>query len=99
VLATHAVNPKLYRVLHEQVSHSEEMRRSDDARMEKTLRSFLAQRRDQLQSKNLDLTVFIIGRTIKTLIHGAMLDRPELFKTGEFEQELMTMLSSYLLKR
>jgi AcrR family transcriptional regulator len=99
VLAAHAVNPKLYHVLHEQVPHSEEMRRSDDAKMEKPLRSFLAQRCDQLQPKNLDLTVFIIGRTIKTLIHGAMLDRPELLKTDEFEQELMTMLSSYLIKR
>ncbi len=99
VLSSHAVNPKLHSVLHEQVPHSEQMRRSDDAKMEKTLRLFLAQRRDQLQPENLDLTVFLIGRTLKALIHGAMVDRPELLKTEEFEQELMTMLSSYLIKR
>ena len=97
-LAAHAVNPKLHRVLHEQIPRSEEMRQLDDAKMEKMLRSFLAQRCDQLQPKNLDLTVFIIGRTIKALIHGAILDRPELLNNGELEQEIMTMLSSYLVK-
>jgi AcrR family transcriptional regulator len=98
-LAAHAVNPKLHRVLHEQIPRSEVMRQLDEAKMEKLLQSFLAQRCDQLQPKNIDLTVFIVGRTIKTLIHGAMIDRPELLKNGELEQEIITMLSSYLVKR
>lgn len=99
VLAAHALNPKLYRVLHEQVPRSELMRQSDEAKMEKTLRSFLLQRRDQLQTQNLDLTVFIVGRTIKALLYGATVDRPELLKSGELEQEMMTMLSAYLVKK
>ncbi|XZO00946.1 MAG: TetR/AcrR family transcriptional regulator [Microcoleus sp.] len=98
-LAVHAINPKLHRVLHEQIPHSEVMRRLDEATMEKMLRSFLAQRRDQLQPKNLDLTAFIVERTIRALIHGVMIDRPELLKTGELEQELMAMLTAYLVKR
>jgi AcrR family transcriptional regulator len=98
VLASHVVNPQLHRVLHEQIPRSEVMRQLDDAKMEKMLRSFLEQRCDQLQPKNLDLTVFIVGRTIKALIHGAMIDRPELLKTGELEEEIMTMLSFYLIK-
>jgi AcrR family transcriptional regulator len=98
VLASHAVNPHLHRVLHEQIPRSEVMRQLDDAKMEKMLRSFLEQRCDQLQPKNLDLTVFIVGRTIKALIHGAIIDRPELLKTGELEEEMMTMLSFYLVK-
>jgi AcrR family transcriptional regulator len=98
VLAAHAVNPQLHRVLHEQIPRSEVMRQSDDAKMETMLRSFLAQRCDQLQPQNLDLTVFIVGRTIKALIHGAMIDRPELLNNRELEQEIMTMLSSYLVK-
>jgi hypothetical protein len=75
------------------------MRQADDAQMEGMLRSFLLPRQDQLQPQNLDLTVFILARTIKTLIHGALLDRPELLKNGELEQEIMTMLSAYLVKR
>ncbi|MGF1676429.1 MAG: hypothetical protein ACFCUV_22525 [Rivularia sp. (in: cyanobacteria)] len=99
VLAAHALNPKLYRVLHEQVPRSEVMRQSDEAKMERILRSFLSQRREQLQSKNLDLTVFIVGRTIKALLYGAAIDRPELLNNGELEQEIMTMLSAYLVKK
>ncbi|KJH69574.1 TetR/AcrR family transcriptional regulator [Aliterella atlantica] len=97
-LAAHAVNPKLHRVLHEQIPHSEVMQRLDKAKMDNLLRSFLAQRCDQIQPKNLELTVFMIERTIRALIHGATIDRPELLKTGEFEQELMVMLSAYLVK-
>lgn len=97
-LAAHAVNPKLHRVLHEQIPHSEVMQRLDKAKMDNLLRSFLAQRCDRIQPKNLELTVFMVERTIRALIHGATSDRPELLKTGEFEQELMVMLSAYLVK-
>jgi AcrR family transcriptional regulator len=99
VLAAHAVNPQLHRVLHEQMPRSEVMRQLDDANMETMLRSFLGQRRDQLQPENLDLTVFIVGRTIKALLHGAMIDRPELLNSGKLEQEMMVMLSAYLVKQ
>ncbi|NJM46222.1 MAG: TetR/AcrR family transcriptional regulator [Alkalinema sp. RU_4_3] len=98
-IAAHAVNPKLHRVLHEQIPHSEVMRRLDETKMENMLRSFLAQRSDQLQPKNLELTIFMVERTIRALLHGATIDRPELLNTGEFEQELMAMLSTYLVKR
>jgi AcrR family transcriptional regulator len=97
-IAAHTVNPKLHRVLHEQVPHSEVMRQLDQIKIENLLRSFLAERCDQLQPENLDLTVFIIERTIRGLIHGAAIDHPEFLKTGELEQELVTLLSTYLLK-
>lgn len=98
-LAAHAVNPKLHRVLHEQIPYREVIQRLDEAKTEKLLRSFLSQRSDQLQPQNLELAVFIIERTIRALIHGATIDRPELLKTEEFEQELMRMLLAYLVKR
>jgi AcrR family transcriptional regulator len=97
-IAAHAVNPKLHRVLHEQIPNSEVIRHLDQAKMEHQLRSFLEHHADQLQPKNLELTVFMVERTIRALIHGAMLDAPELLKTGELEQELMAMLSAYLVK-
>ena len=97
VLAAYAVNPKLYRILHQQVPRSEEMQKLDDARIEQMLHAFLALHRDQLRPKNLDITVFIISRTIKALLYDAIADRPNLLKNGELEQELMRMLSSYLI--
>lgn len=97
VLAAYAVNPKLYRILHQQVPRSEEMQKLDDARIEQMLHAFLALHRDQLRPQNLDITVFIISRTIKALLYDAIADRPNLLKNGELEQELMRMLSSYLI--
>ena len=97
VLAAYAVNPKLYRILHQQVPRSEEMQKLDDARIEQMLYAFLALHRDQLRPQNLDITVFIISRTIKALLYDAIADRPNLLKNGELEQELMRMLSSYLI--
>ncbi|NJL41397.1 MAG: TetR/AcrR family transcriptional regulator [Leptolyngbyaceae cyanobacterium SM1_4_3] len=98
-VAAHAVNPKLHLVLHEQVPHSEVMRQFDQAKMENLLRSFLVQQCDQLQPKNLDLTVFMVERTIRALIHGAMTEHPEFLQTGELDQELTALLSAYLLKK
>ena len=97
VLAAYAVNPKLYRILHQQVPRSEEMQKLDDARIEQMLHAFLALHRDQLRPQNLDITVFIVSRTIKALLYDAIADRPNLLKNGELEQELMRMLSSYLI--
>ena len=97
VLAAYAVNPKLYRILHQQVPRSEEMRKLDDARIEQMLYAFLALHREQLRPQNLDITVFIISRTIKALLYDAIVDRPNLLKNGELEQEIMSMLSSYLM--
>jgi hypothetical protein len=97
VLAAYAVNPKLYRVLNQQVPRSEEMRKLDEARIEQMLHSFLAPHCDQLRPRNLDITVFIVSRTIKALLYDAIVDRPNLLKNGELEQEIMSMLSSYLI--
>jgi AcrR family transcriptional regulator len=97
-LAAHAINPKLHHVLHQQVPHSAVMRQLDEAQMENMLRSFLYQRRNQLQPKNLDLAVFMVERTVRSLIYGATIDRPELLKTGELEQEIVALLSAYLVK-
>lgn len=74
------------------------MQRLDKAKMDNLLQSFLTQRCDRLQGKNLELTVFMVERTIRALIYGATIDRPELLETGEFEQELIVMLSAYLVK-
>jgi len=97
VLAAYAVNPKLYHILSQQVNRSEEMRKLDDASIEQMLHAFLSPHRDQLRPKNLDITVFIISRTIKNLLYDAITDRPHLLENGELEPELMNMLSCYLV--
>lgn len=96
--AAHAVNPRLHRVLNEQVPRSVATRQTTEVRMEDMLRAFLEKRRDRVKPENLDLTVFIVGNTIESLTHRAVLDCPELLSDGKLEQEITTLLLSYLVK-
>jgi AcrR family transcriptional regulator len=97
-IAAHSVNPRLNQVLHEQISRDEVVPVGAEAQMENLLRSFLEERRDQLKPKNLDLTVFIVSRTIEALIQRAMLDRSAWMNHNELEKEITQLLSGYLLK-
>jgi AcrR family transcriptional regulator len=97
-IAAHSVNPRLNQVLHEQISRDEVIPAGAEAQMEQLLRSFLEQRRDQLKPKKLDLTVFIVSRTIESLIQCALLDRSDWMNHSELEQEITLLLSGYLMK-
>ena len=97
-IAAHSVNPRLHRVLHERISRDEVVPIGTEAQMQNLLRSFLEQRRNQVQPKNLDLTVFIVSCTIESLIQRALLgSSPEWLKSGKLEQEITRLLSGYLV--
>lgn len=97
-IATYSANPRLHQVLHEQISRDQVMPAGSESQVENLLRSFLDQRRDQIQSDNLDLTVFMVSRTIESLIQRAILDRTPWLESGELEAELTRLLSGYLVK-
>ncbi len=94
-VAAHAIDPTLHQVLNEQVprlNHS-----SAEAQIITLLREFLEQRRDQIQLQNLELTVFILERTIESLTHAAVIEHPEFLKQEELEEEITKLLLSYLI--
>jgi AcrR family transcriptional regulator len=96
-IAAHSPNPLLHQVLHEQISRDQVIPIGTEAQMENLLRSFLAQRQDQLKPNNLDLTVFIVSCTIESLIQRAILEQSTWLTNGELEQEVTTLLLGYLL--
>ncbi len=98
VILAHAINPALHKVLNEQVPRSDLMRQSAEAKMAAILRSYLEKRCDQLQSQNLNLVVFIVGRTVEALTHAAVIEHPELLSSGQLEREITKLVSSYLVK-
>ncbi len=97
-IASQSANPRLHQVLHEQISRDQVMTVGAESQMEQLLRSFLEQRREQLKPENLDLTVFIVSRTIEGLIQRAILDRSQWLESGELEAEITRLLSGYLVK-
>jgi AcrR family transcriptional regulator len=85
-VAAHAIDPILHQVLNEQVprlNHS-----AAEAKMIALLREFLKQRHDQTHLQNLELTVFILERTIESLTHAAVIQHPEFLKESQLEVEM-----------
>lgn len=93
-VTAHALNPTLHQVLNEQVPRLNAS--AAEAKIITLLRAFLEQRRDQTQVQNLELSVFILERSIESLTHAAVLEHPEFLKESQFETEMTRLLCSYL---
>ncbi len=94
-IAAHAIDPKLHKVLNEHVPRLGNT--TVEERIIVLLRTFLEKRRDQIGPQNLDLTVFILERTIESLTHAAVIEHPELLRDGHLDQEITNLLVSYLV--
>jgi AcrR family transcriptional regulator len=98
IIAAHAINPKLHQVLSEEVPRlgkSVQMQQADE-RIAKIVRSYLARWSDSIQPQNLDMTVFILCRTVDALSHAAVIEYPNFVQDSQFEREVSNLLLSYL---
>jgi AcrR family transcriptional regulator len=97
MVAAHSVDPKLHKVLVEQVprvgrlEHVERMERE----MIALARAYLEAKRAEISVTNLDLSAYIVVGMIESLTHAAVLTRPELL--GEpFVAEVTKAVVRYL---
>jgi AcrR family transcriptional regulator len=100
VVAAHAINPRLHQVLSEEIPCSErspQMHKADE-RITQLLRAYLDRWRDRIQPQNIDLTVFILSRTVDSLCHAAVIEQPNLVSNSQFEREVSNLLLAYLIK-
>ncbi len=100
VVAAHAINPRLHQVLSEEIPHSErspQMHKANE-RITELLRAYLERWRDLIQPQNIDLTVFILSRTVDSLCHAAVIEHPNLVRNSQFEREVSNLLLAYLIK-
>jgi len=97
-IAAHAVNPQLHKVLNEEVPCISRLQQVANAeeQINAMLRAYLERWRGHIQPQNLDLTVFILGRTVEALTHAAVIECPELLSDGQLEREISTLLLVYL---
>jgi AcrR family transcriptional regulator len=96
-VAAHRIAPTLHQVLSEQVPRLNQS--SAEAKIILLLREFLVQRHDQLQVQNLELTVFILERTIESLVHAAVIEHPEFLQENQLEEEMTRLLLSFLIRQ
>ncbi|MCG8364326.1 MAG: TetR/AcrR family transcriptional regulator [Pseudanabaenales cyanobacterium] len=96
-VAAHLIAPTLHQVLNEQVPRLNQS--SAEAKITLLLREFLVQRHDQIQVQNLELSVFILERTIESLVHAAVIDHPEFLQESQLEEEMTRVLLSFLSRQ
>jgi AcrR family transcriptional regulator len=98
VIAAHAINPRLHQVLNEEIprsKRSQQMQKADE-RIGKMLRAYLLQCPDPIRPHNIDMTVFILSRTVEALCHAAVIDQPDFVSNNHFEREVSNLLLLYL---
>ncbi|GJD19990.1 transcriptional regulator [Rivularia sp. IAM M-261] len=98
-ISAHTINPKLHKVLIEQVPHVGQLEKITDVekRVKALIRSYLENKRNKIQPQNLDLAAFMLAHSLESLIHAAACE-PDFIVNEEFEQELTAVLLRYLLK-
>lgn len=97
----HRVNPRLHRVLTEEIPHTGRLAGIDSVLdgAKALLGSYLAAHRDELIISDLDLAAFIVVTTVEALTHSAVLHRPDILtddKVETFIDEVTRLVLEYL---
>ena len=98
-LEAHAVDPELHRVVMEQLSLDFVMERThhikDQAR--EMVRSFLEIHRDALAVTDLEMASFMVVTTVDSVTHAAVLEAPEMLRSGALLDHVTRMVLRYLM--
>ena len=97
----HRVDPKLHRVLAEEVPRTGRLENIDAVERNACafVRGYLEAHRSEIGAPDLDLAAFIVVTTIEALTHSAVLHRPDILageKSGEFVDEVTGLALRYL---
>src|SRR5262245_3537301 len=97
----HRVDPKLHRVLAEQVPRTGRFENIEAVERNALplLRAYLEAHRSEIDIVDLDLAAFVMVTTVEALTHSAVLHRPDIVadeRAGEFVDEVTRLMLRYL---
>ena len=100
-IEAHRVDPKLHRVLAEEVPRTRRLENIDvvERSGHTFFRSYLEAHRSEIDVADLDLAAFILVTAIEALTHSAVLHRPDILadeKTADFVDEATGLVLRYL---
>ena len=100
-IEAHRVDPRLHRVLDEQVPRTGQLENIDGVVRNACalFRSYLEAHRNEIEIADLDLAAFILVTTVEALTHAAVLHRPDILagdKAALFVEEVAGLLLRYL---
>jgi AcrR family transcriptional regulator len=98
LLRAYAVEPRLHKVLIEQVPRTGELNRicEFDAQIAALIRSYLEAHRDKLLPRDLDLAVFVVISAVQAVTQRAVLERPEALSGEALVEEIALLTLRYL---
>ncbi len=100
VIAVHGINPRLHQVLSEEIPRSQRLKmQQTDKHIAELLQGYLERWRDRIQPQNIEMTLFILSRTVEALCHSAAIQHPQFIRDGQLEQEVSKLLMSYLIQK
>jgi AcrR family transcriptional regulator len=99
MLEAHGVNPRLHRVMIEQVLRKDARAEVEDfeLRIEAMVASALRSYESQLRVRNVELAAFILVHAMLGVSHAAVLDHPERGRDPRLADELTDLVVRYLL--
>jgi AcrR family transcriptional regulator len=94
----HRINPALHKVVFEQVPRDQILGDILDAsgRLQKLIDDFLRRKIPKLTPKRARIIALVLETSIEALTHKAVLEAPDWLRSGEIEQEAVTLLEPYL---
>jgi AcrR family transcriptional regulator len=100
MIAAHAHNPKLHKVIAEQVPRVGRLNRIHDVERQvgERVRALLEMRRSELRREDLDLATFVLVTAVEALTHRATVDETGKFDDDALADEVTDMVVRYVMK-
>jgi len=97
MIASHGIDPKLHKVLTEQVPRIGRLDRlfAMEAQITALVRAYLERHQDEIVPEDLDIAAFVLVQAVEALTHGAVVRNPELLDR-RLENEITAMVVRYL---
>jgi AcrR family transcriptional regulator len=98
VVAAHMLNPKLHKVLEEEVPHPAAGGNRDDLGNEMlgALCQILEHYRDELIPTDLELTSLLLMQLVEALVHSVVINPPTTMDPEKIKDEILTIVVRYL---
>jgi AcrR family transcriptional regulator len=100
MIAAHAQNPKLHKVIAEQVPRVGKLNRIHDIERQigDRIRVLLEARRSEIRPENLELAVFLVVSVVEGLTHRATVDNAGVYDDEELADEITAIVLRYVMK-
>lgn len=97
-LELHRLEPKLRRVLVEQVPRIGPLGKLSELnlRYERLVAMYLEKHREELEVKDVGMAAFVIVSSVESLVHHALTTRSELLAGGALEEQIVRLVLGYL---